>query len=102
MSAHLVEIRRVTVIAETVLEKKLLEHIQKLGARCYTCSYCFGKGRHEVLEDPFTGRSLVKIVILARETVAHAIMEYVHTGQFESFPAISYMDSVMVYDDTGF
>jgi hypothetical protein len=102
LAGELVEVRRVTVVAETVLQQKLLEQFQKLGARGYTCSYCFGKGRHEVVEDPCTGRSLVKIVILARESVATAIMRYIHTSQFESYPAMAYMDSVVVFDDTNF
>jgi nitrogen regulatory protein PII len=95
--AELTEISRVTVIAETALEKTLIDEFLKLGAKGYTTINCFGKGRHEVMEDPYTGRSLVQIEVLARPPVAEAILEYVHKSQFKSYPVIGYMDTVKVH-----
>jgi hypothetical protein len=96
MSDDLVQIRRVTVIAETVLEQQLLQEFTKLGAKGYTCTYCFGKGRHEVIEDPFTGRSLVRIEVLARPEVAEAILRYVSRDEFRTYPLTGFMDNVIV------
>ncbi len=93
---NLIEVRRVTIVTETTLEKRVLEKIQALGAKGYTCNYCFGKGRHEVFEDPYTGRSLVQIVVLARPSVAEAILRYLDQNQFEPFPHTAYMDTVVV------
>ena len=58
---ELVGIGHLVVIADAVLEQRLLEAFLKLGAKGYNCHYCMGKGRHEILEDPFTGRSRVRI-----------------------------------------
>lgn len=92
--AELVEISRVVVIADTVLEKTLLEQFLKLGAKGYTCHYCVGKGRHETLEDPYTGRSRIRIEVLANDEVANAIFEYIHRKQFGSYPVAVYCDRV--------
>ncbi len=92
----LVEIKRVVVIADTVLEKTLLEQFLKLGAKGYTCNYCAGKGRHETLEDPYNGRSRVRIEVLAEASVASAVFDYVHRKQFGSYPVAAYMDTVEV------
>jgi len=93
----LAEVRRIVVIADTAIEKPLLENFLKLGAKGYNCVYCFGKGRHETLEDPFTGQSRVRIEIIARQSVAEAIMDYVHRSEFESYAATAFMDVVQVH-----
>ena len=95
--ADLVEINRVVVIADTALERILLSEFIKLGAKGYNCSNCFGKGRHETLEDPFTGRSRVRIEVLARPETALKIMEYVHTKEFGRYPVAAFMDTVQVF-----
>ncbi len=94
--AEMVEISRVTVIADTALEKILLSEFLKFGAKGYNCTYCFGKGRHETLEDPYTGRSRVRIEVLTHPPVAAAILDYVHRKQFGSYPVAAYLDIVQV------
>ena len=94
--AELIEIARVVVIADTALEKILLSEFLKLGAKGYNCSYCFGKGRHETLEDPYTGRSRVRIEVLTRPSIASAILDYVHKKQFGSYPVAAFLDTVEV------
>lgn len=90
------QIRRVVIIVDTAIEAPILEHIVKAGAKGYNCIYCFGRGRHETLEDPFTGRSRVRIEVLAKDAVADAIMAYVHESEFASYPITAYMDTVEV------
>ena len=94
--SEMVEISRVVVIADTALEKILLPEFLKLGAKGYNCTYCFGKGRHETLEDPYTGRSRVRIEVLTRPAVAASILEYVHRKQFGSYPVAAFLDTVEV------
>jgi nitrogen regulatory protein PII len=90
------QVRRVVIIVDTAIESPILAHIVKSGAKGYTCTSCFGRGRHETLEDPFTGRSRVRIEILAKEPVAEAIMAYVHEPEFASYPITAFMDTVDV------
>ncbi|HEY1783964.1 MAG TPA: hypothetical protein VGG30_00395 [Pirellulales bacterium] len=94
--AQWAQVRRVVIIADTAIEAPILEYIMKAGARGYNCIYCFGKGRHEVLEDPFTGRSRVRIELLVREEVADTIMDFVHEPQFAPYPITAFMDTVEV------
>ena len=93
---EVVKISRVVVIADTALERILLSEFLKLGAKGYNCAYCFGKGRHETIEDPYTGRSRVRIEVLTTHSVAATILEYVHRKQFGSYPAAAYHDTVEV------
>ena len=76
--AEWAQVRRVVIIVDTAIEAPILEYVMKAGARGYNCIYCFGKGRHEVLEAPFTGSSRVRIEVLVREEVAESIMDFVH------------------------
>jgi hypothetical protein len=94
--SQFVEINRVVVIADTALERILLSEFLKLGAKGYNCTNCIGKGRHETLEDPYTGRSRVRIEVLAKPEVATAILEYVHNKQFGRYPVAAFMDTVKV------
>ena len=91
------QVRRVVIIVDTSIESLILEHVMKSGARGYNCVYCFGKGRHEVLEDPFTGRSRVRIEVLVREEVAETIMDFVHESEFAAYPITAFMDTVEVH-----
>jgi hypothetical protein len=95
--AELTEVYRVTVIADIVLEKTFVEEFIKLGAKGYTCIHCFGKGRHEIMDDPYTGKSLVHIEVLTQPSLAEAILKFVHQPQFKMYPLIGYMDTVKVY-----
>jgi hypothetical protein len=91
-----VEVSRLVVIADTTLEKILLTEFLKLGAKGYNCSYCFGKGRHETLEDPYTGRSRIRIEVLTCPQVAASILEYVHHKPFGSYAIAAFLDTVEV------
>jgi hypothetical protein len=93
---ELVEISRVVVIADTVLQAPLLTEFLKLGAKGYNCTYCFGKGRHETLEDPYTGRSRLRIEIFTKPPVAAAILDFVHRKEFGPYPVAAILDTVKV------
>ena len=90
------QIRRIVIIVDTAIESPVLEIIVKAGAKGYNCVYCFGRGRHETLEDPFTGRSRVRIEVLAKEEVADVIMSKIHGREFASYPITAFMDTVEV------
>jgi len=97
---NMVEISRVVVIADTVIERVLLEAFLKLGAKGYSCMPCTGKGRHETLQDPFSfsGQSRVRIEVLTKPDVADAIIDFVHKKQFGVYPVAAYTDTVRVHE----
>jgi hypothetical protein len=100
--SDVIQVKRVVIVAETALQETLLGEVIRLGAHGYTCVYCFGKGAHETIADPFTGRSFVRIEIVARAAVAEAVLDYVHKARFENHAVIAYMDTVEVQRDDRF
>jgi nitrogen regulatory protein P-II len=94
---NLIEIRRVTVVADVVLETMLLEEFTGLGAKGYTCMDCHGKGRHNVVEgvDPFTA-ALVRIELLVQPDVAQKIIDYLRRAVFTSYACTACVETVEV------
>ena len=93
----LVDIRRVTVVADVVLERMLLEEFTKLGAKGYTCMDCHGKGRHRVVEgvDPFTA-ALVRIEMLVQPDAAQKIIDYLRREMFTNYACTACVETVEV------
>lgn len=94
--SNLITVRRVTVIADAVLEKSLLEQFIKLGAKGYTCSDCRGRGTHEVFEDPWSGANRVRIEAIVQPAVADAIMSYLESPSLLHKPITACVESVEV------
>jgi hypothetical protein len=67
-------IRRVMVYADAALKPILIEHFLELGARGYSETDCRGKGKHDVMGDPLTGLSLVRIEVIVKPEVGEKIM----------------------------
>jgi hypothetical protein len=87
---------RVMIIADTAVERKLLEEILRLGIKGHNCPHCFGKGRHETVEDPMSGRSRVRIEVVTQAATAASILEFVHHKQFGNYPIAAFADRVDV------
>jgi hypothetical protein len=100
--AKLIQIHRVTIIAETSLESALIDKILKMGAKGYTCSNCFGKGKHQMMEDPYTGRTQMQITVLAVTPLAEEILKHVHHLRETKHKVMGYMEPVTVYENDGF
>jgi Nitrogen regulatory protein P-II len=94
--SELQTIRRVTVYADGVLESILVEQAMKLGSKGYTVMNCRGKGKHEILDDPLTGVSSVRIEFLVRPEVADKIMQYIDLPQFRLRAVAASMETVQV------
>lgn len=99
---QLVTIRRVTVIVEQSLEKRLLDEFLKLGAKGYTCMDCWGKGEHTVVVNPFKGVSLVRIELLVQHEVAERIIDYLHRDIFQHYAVTACVENVQVATDGRF
>ncbi len=93
-----VDVKRVVVIAESVLLKELLSQFAELGAKGYNCMYCFGKGEHGMVEDMFSSpdRSCVRIEMITTPEVADAILDFVHAGSVQRYPITAFVDTVEV------
>lgn len=89
-------IRRVTVYADAALESFIIQHALAVGARGYSAAECRGKGKHEILADPRTGASVVRIEFLVRPEVGEKIMYYLSSPEFRRRAVAACMESVQV------
>jgi len=97
-----ITIRRVTIILDTVLKRRVLEACFKLGAKGYTSMECHGQGRHPLLEDPYTGEALVRLEFLVQPQVAEKIIDYMHDEVFSQFAATVCSEAVEVCSSDSF
>lgn len=72
----LTTIRRLVVVAESILEQRLEEAFLRLGAKGYTVIECRGAGRHEILENPLSGATRIRMEIWADRAVADNILRH--------------------------
>jgi hypothetical protein len=91
-------VSRVTVIVDSVLESKLVEHFLKLGAKGYNIMPCRGKGRHLLVsEDPLSNQSAeIRIEVLVQPEVAQKILDYLRRDVFAKYAITAFLDDVQV------
>ena len=90
-------IRRVTVYADSAIEETLIQHFTQLGSTGYTVTDCRGKGEHEVIPDPMTGVSQVRIEVLVEPDVAEKIVDYLQSSTgLKPYALAACVDSVDV------
>lgn len=92
----LVAVSRVTVIAESEMEKSLVEQFVRMGAKGYTTMPCRGRGEHEIYEDPFLGTGRVRIETIVQPKVADDIMRYLQSPAFAARPLTACVEAVQV------
>lgn len=85
-----------TIITESSLENRLVDDVQKLGARGYTISDCRGKGAQGARDADWDyDRNIRMEVICTRET-AEAIMRHVQKQYYDDFAMVIFSDDVSV------
>lgn len=94
--SQLTRLYKVVVVAETAMEEEIFERAFQLGAKGYTCVYCFGRGEHPVYEDVFLTNSQVRIEIVASRQTAEAILNFTQEEEFENRPITAYIETVEV------
>jgi nitrogen regulatory protein P-II 2 len=82
-----------TIIAEGVLEERLLTMIQQFGARGYTISEVRGKGTRGVSGSFWQG-SQIKIETLVSDKVADEIFGHLAEHYFHDYAVVAYTDHV--------
>lgn len=70
---HTVEIKRVTIIAEALLENRLIHDIKQAGARGYTITEARGEGTRGVRASEWEGQN-IRLEALVSEAVADRIL----------------------------
>lgn len=88
-------IKLVTIVAERILEDRLLKEIRSLGAKGYTLTDVSGKGSRGVRASEWEGPD-VKIEAIVSEEVANKIVKHISDQYFEHYAVIVYMQEAEV------
>ncbi len=89
------EFKRVTIVAEAVLEKRITADLERLGASGWTILEARGSGSRGERGDDVQGRN-VQIETIVTEALAGRILEHVTATYFRDFAVIAYADTVQV------
>ena len=90
-----VPLKLVTVIAEALLEDRLVADLKSLGARGHSISEVRGEGSRGVHASEWEGRN-VRIEVLAAPAVADAILGHLATHYFPLYAVVAYLTDVHV------
>lgn len=92
---HTVPLRKVTIVAEALLEDRILGELTGLGARGFTISESRGQGARGVRAIDWEGRN-VRIETIVSAAVADALLTHVAEHYFEFYAVIAWVEDVEV------
>ena len=75
----LAPVKRITLYADSALEKHLLEKVTYFGAKGYTLVEARGGGSRAVLQDFFGRSPLVRIEVIANDVTAQKILDHLRS-----------------------
>lgn len=90
-----VMLRKVTIVAEALLEDRLLRELRALGTRGFTIGEVRGEGSRGIRAVDWEGRN-VRIETIVGPAVADRILEHVSANYFEDYAVIAWVDDVGV------
>jgi nitrogen regulatory protein P-II 2 len=90
-----VPLKLVTIVAEAVLEARLVGEIKRLGSRGYTLSEVRGEGSRGVRASEWEGKN-VKIETLVSPEVADRILAHLAERYFAHYAVVAYAENVEV------
>lgn len=90
-----VGMKKVTVVAEAVLEQQIVRELRELGAGGYTISGVRGEGSRGVRASEWEGEN-VKVETLVGAATADRILEHVAAAYFEHYAVIAWVTDVQV------
>jgi nitrogen regulatory protein P-II 2 len=91
----LTTLKLVTIIAEAVLEPRLLEDIHRLGATGYTLTEVRGEGSRGIRATEFEGKNL-RIETLVAEDTADGILRHLAEAYFPLYAVVAFVADVQV------
>jgi nitrogen regulatory protein P-II 2 len=92
---HTTPLRKITIVAEALLEERLLRDMRGLGARGFTISDVRGEGSRGVRASEWEGRN-VRIESIVSAAAADAILHHVADQYFAHFAVIAWVEDVEV------
>jgi nitrogen regulatory protein PII len=90
-----VRLRKVTIVAEALLEERLLRAIRERGARGFTLAEVRGEGSRGVRASDWEGKN-VRIETLVPAEAAERILAHVAEAYFPNFAVVAWVEDVEV------
>jgi nitrogen regulatory protein P-II 2 len=94
-SIQTVTLKRVTIIAESLLEARLLADLERSGAKGFTITEARGRGSRGVRASEWEGQNL-KLETIVSPEVADRIMLRMVESYFPNYAVIAYLENVEV------
>ena len=91
----LTNLKLVTIIAEAVLEEKIIIDLKKSGAKGYTVVSSHGEGSRGMRAGEIPGEN-IRIETLVSPAVAEKIMENISSHYFQNYAVICYLTDASV------
>ena len=92
---ELVPLKLVTIVAESLLEKRLVEEVKRLGAKGYTITPARGEGSRGIRSVDWEGQN-IRLEAIVSEEVALRILQRLQEEYFPHYAVIAYVENVWV------
>ena len=92
---ELVPLKLVTIVAESLLEKRLVEEVKRLGAKGYTITPARGEGSRGIRSVDWEGQN-IRLETIVSEEVALRILQRLQEEYFPHYAVIAYVENVWV------
>ena len=96
-----IPLTKVTIIAESLLEKEIVALTKRHGATGYTLTKVEGKGSRGVRASDWEGRN-IRLEVIVEEKAADAILDDLSRSYFEDYAVIAWLTRVEVLRGTKF
>ena len=90
-----VTLKLVTIVAETVLEDRLVRDLAAAGARGYTVSTVRGRGSRGVRASDWEGGN-VRIEVIVSDQVSDAVLDLLAERYFPHYAVVAWVERVEV------
>lgn len=90
-----VPMKLVTIIAEAILEERIIREMKQLGAKGYTVGEVLGEGSRGIHASDWEGKN-VKLELLVSPEVADQMLTYIAAHYFAHYAVIVYTQDVQV------
>ena len=90
---ELVPLKLVTIVAESLLEKRLVEEVKRLGAKGYTITPARGEGSRGIRSVDWEGQN-IRLETIVSEEVALRILQRLQEEYFPHYAVIAYVENV--------
>ncbi|KGQ22742.2 P-II family nitrogen regulator [Thermus filiformis] len=92
---ELVRLKLVTIVAEAVLEHRLVEEIKRLGAKGYTLVDARGEGSRGLRTMDWEGKN-IRLETIVSEEVALRILARLQEAYFPHYAVVAFVENVEV------